>query len=955
MFKGISLFSIDDVRTGDLNSHTMPQLYRFFTLVCSFLLIGMHQLSATHNRAGEISIEQVGDCVNSLTVQATIITYTKASSVQADRDSLEICWGDGRCETVYRLNGPIVGGFHQGDRLENDTKKNIYRAIHTYPARGTYAISMTDPNRNGGILNVNFPNSESVRFHIQTVYTFPNPQFQGCNNTPVLLQPPIDIGCVGQVFIHNPNAYDTDGDSLSYEFIVPFQDVDLVVPNYQFPNNISPGPENRLTIDEVTGDIVWDAPQRPGEYNLAMHIIEWRDGVPLDTLIRDMQILIEECDNQPPEIQTPFDEICVVAGDTLAFDVIATAPADEVNQEVRLTALGGPFEVSRSPATFLPLNANDFRPDPVDRRFVWVPDCEQISDQFYSVVFKATDNFLGDTSGLATLKTVRIKVVGPPPENVTAAAGEQQIKVTWDKPYFCENDTVNYFQYFTVWRREGSNNFPIDTCVAGLQGQGYENLTPFGTLDMEDGRFVFTDLDIEPGKTYCYRILANFARTTPGGQFLYNLVESLPSEEVCVQLNRDLPLILQASVISTSPNDGGIQVCWARPDAESLDTMSNPGPYRYQLLRAPGITIDPNDFQPIGVSFTTENFLDPVDTCFIDTTLNTRDQPYSYRVNFYTGFSDNQPIGATNPASSIYLNAAGTDQAINLTWDEQVPWDNYQFLVFRQNAQGTFDSIATVDGLTYTDRGLVNGQTYCYQVLALGTYGVEGVPDTLFNFSQETCAEPRDDVPPCAPSLTVDDICDDPVDCSDASQQTNTLNWNNVNLDCADTQDAVAYRIYFTPNESTESLTRIGEVNGAGNTSFLHNPELGIAGCYAVSAVDSVGNEGPISNLVCVDNCPLYELPNTFTPNGDGQNDLFVPFPYCFIELVEFQVYNRWGQLVYESTDPDLNWNGTNLNGDPLASGTYHYVCRVFEQRVDGIRERTEPLRGFIELIRGTE
>ena len=74
---------------------------RIFYISIFFLIISFQNLYATHNRAGEISIQQTGP----LTVRATIVTYTKASSVQADRDTLEICWGDGFCEKVNRSNG----------------------------------------------------------------------------------------------------------------------------------------------------------------------------------------------------------------------------------------------------------------------------------------------------------------------------------------------------------------------------------------------------------------------------------------------------------------------------------------------------------------------------------------------------------------------------------------------------------------------------------------------------------------------------------------------------------------------------------------------------------------------------------------------------------------------------------------------------------------------------------
>ena len=63
-----------------------------------------------------------------------------------------------------------------------------------------------------------------------------NPVFAGPNNSPILLQPPIDFACVGQPFLHNPNANDLDGDSLSYEFTTPLQDVNTPVPNFSSPS-----------------------------------------------------------------------------------------------------------------------------------------------------------------------------------------------------------------------------------------------------------------------------------------------------------------------------------------------------------------------------------------------------------------------------------------------------------------------------------------------------------------------------------------------------------------------------------------------------------------------------------------------------------------------------------------------------------------------------------------------
>lgn len=909
-------------------------------LLSLLLSLGLMKVQATHNRAGEIRVEQIGDCT-SLTIRATITTYTDIRSVNADRDTLELCWGDGTCTRVRRSNG----AFGNGEPIGNFIKRNLYIAEHTYPGRATYNITMTDPNRVSDILNVNFPNSVNVPFHIATTYTFLNPQFQGCNSTPILLQPPIDIGCVGQPFQHNPNAFDPDGDSLSYAFTTPLQDVNTPVPRYLFPNQILPGASNLLSINEVTGDVLWDAPQRPGEYNLAIIIVEWRNGVAIDTTIRDMQISIENCMNLPPEVEVPFEEICVVAGEIIEFDVVATAPLEESQQQVQLQAFGGPLILDVSPATFQD-NTDAFRNQPSTKRFRWETACEHISDQPYSIVFKAVDDFLSNGSGLATLKTVRIKVVGPPPEDVQAESSAGRVNISWEKPYACEVTENEYFRGFSIWRRQGSNPFEVDTCEAGLDGRGYTRLA-FNQLTMNAAgdRYEFIDENVERGRTYCYRILAEFARLSPSGNFPFNRVESLPSEEICIQLSRDVPLITNVDVLSTA--DGQVEVRWSKPDAVDLDTIQNPPPYRYEVLRATGI--GGTDFQTV-TNFEAESFSAANDTIFIDNGLNLTQVAYTYKIVFYVN-DEAVALGETQPASSIFLTISPTDQANILTWEEAVPWINTQYVVYEIN-NNTRSVLDTVFTPTYRHEGLENGLEYCYQIESIGSYGIEQIIDPIINFSQEACGVPIDNVPPCPPDLRVINICEDESAPIPLTETENFLVWTNPNTTCEDTDDVNSYNIYYAPTNS-DPLQLIGFTSAAMDTFFIDTPGESIAGCYLVTALDGSGNESAPSDTICVDNCPIYDLPNTFTPNDDGANDLFVPYPFRFIERVDFKVVNRWGQVVFETADPNLNWNGNNLNNEALAEGVYFYTCRVFERRVAGIIPQEEPLTGVIHLIRG--
>jgi gliding motility-associated-like protein len=335
----------------------------------------------------------------------------------------------------------------------------------------------------------------------------------------------------------------------------------------------------------------------------------------------------------------------------------------------------------------------------------------------------------------------------------------------------------------------------------------------------------------------------------------------------------------------------------------------------------------------------------------VDNNLNTLQNPYSYKVGFYTQGGDTL-LGYSEVASSVYLKIASSDRTNKLSWDKEVPWTNSHYVVYRRNpATNLYDSIGISLVTSFQDSNLVNGIEYCYYVKSSGTYGIASIESPLYNLSERLCGTPIDTVPPCAPVLNVKNDCDTT---GIATNIINRLRWANPIYTCRGSQDLATFKVYYVEKEGG-TFKLLTTITNRKDTLFEHrNADGTITGCYAVTAVDSTGNESLKSNLVCVDNCPYYKLPNTFTPNGDGQNDVFKPVKnaFRFVEKVDFQVFNRWGQQVFQTTDPHLGWNGKNANGEELASGTYFYTCVVYEQRLQGVVQSQEVLKGFIELIR---
>lgn len=849
-----------------------------------FIFGSLINIFATHNRAGEITFRHI----SGLTYEVTILTYTFTPS-PADRPFLEIKWGDGTKDTLNRS---------QKINYPGDISRNIYQGTHSYLAAGTFTISLEDPNRNGGVVNI--PNSINTVFYIETKLVI-NP-FLGPNNSPVLQYPPLDYACAYKLFIHNPGAYDSDGDSLSYKLIPCKEGKGANIKGYTYPVAT-----NVFKIDPITGDLTWDTPNQLGEFNIAILIEEWRKGIFIGSIIRDMQVLVLACNNDPPFI-TSITDTCVEAGTYLQFKVTATDPN---NDHVTLTATGGPLVMTANPASFnQPLTGLGT----ISSDFKWNTKCEHIKQQPHTMLFRAVDN--ASPVKLVSLKTVRITVVGPAPENLTAAPVGNTIHLKWDKSN-CEN-AIGY----KIYRRDGYYGFFHGHCETGIPSYtAYKQIASIPNIN--DTIFVDNNNNkgLIHGIDYCYMVYAYYS----------DGAKSYASLEACASLIKDIPVITHVSIRNTHLLNGSVYVSWSKPT--QLDTIQAKGPYKYLINRSVGLN---------STNFTLIDSLSFLnDTIYIDSLLNTKENLYNYRIDLYNNTVGNRfLVGSTQIAPSIFISLIPGDNKLSINWNSNVPWKNDTFVVYRQNASMLFDSIGFSVQSPYIDTGLVNGQTYCYKVKSIGRYSAPGFINPIINYSQIACGIPIDNEAPCAPLLKIN------YDCIAVE---NHLIWTNPNSSCAN--DVIGYEIYYSPLKYGD-FTLIQTINNPVTISYTHSGLTSIAGCYFVVAVDSFQNKSPFSNYICIDidSCDLYRLPNVFTPNGDNKNDLFKPFPYNFVDHIDIQIYNRWGQIVFTTENPDVNWDGKHKNsGEQCLDGVYFYVCDVYEIRLEGLKKRT--IQGVVHIF----
>jgi gliding motility-associated-like protein len=148
----------------------------------------------------------------------------------------------------------------------------------------------------------------------------------------------------------------------------------------------------------------------------------------------------------------------------------------------------------------------------------------------------------------------------------------------------------------------------------------------------------------------------------------------------------------------------------------------------------------------------------------------------------------------------------------------------------------------------------------------------------------------------------------------------------------------------FAIGASNFTWTPVGSLSDPNSPAPIASPKETTN--YIVTGLDSNGCASRDTVKVIVTYRDNLLIPSAFTPNGDGRNDVFKIINASFQRLMEFRVFNRWGQEVFSTTDITSGWDG-KWKGVDQDMGNYQYLIRVAYP--DG---NVETYKGDINLIR---
>ncbi len=320
---------------------------------------------------------------------------------------------------------------------------------------------------------------------------------------------------------------------------------------------------------------------------------------------------------------------------------------------------------------------------------------------------------------------------------------------------------------------------------------------------------------------------------------------------------------------------------------------------------------------PLGPPITVDNITDFTDTsvdcnvvyCYRTTTVYTNGNRSISAENCVTG------INSLPPPAIASLTASVDGNSITLDWAPPGTIDFYQ--VFRSENSGAFQLIETRNSLPFVDYNLrpqVN--RYCYYIIYQNTCGNQSPVS----------------VTSCAILLTG----------SNVENKNFVLNWTPFTGWEHGISD---YQLEIMD----ENGILIGPPISLGSTATSYQDPITQTRQISQYRIVAISNDSiPLrsySNIV-IEDIPLQVfVPNSFTPNNDALNDIFTA-KGLFINEYSMEIYSRWGELLYHTTDLEQGWDGV-YKGSLVPEDTYVYIIQATDPR-----GRSLTKNGTVHLLR---
>jgi gliding motility-associated-like protein len=787
--------------------------------------------------------------------------------------------------------------------------------VNLPPSPGGYRIVHQRCCRNGTIINLTNPGSQGSTYEVFV----PDPGLATCNNSAQFKNLPPKLLCLGKAIYFDHSASDVDGDSIAYELCTPFRGASSNCPqpgaavgNCPLPNGGTPTPPFQpvlysggysgnypinanpvLAIDPQTG-LLTGTPLQQGQWVIGIRAREFRNGVQINEIKRDFQFNVINCPNLVDANFPPQTQFC--QGLTATF------------QNLSFNASTYNWEIFQLPANTLVTTSTQANPT------ISFPSsglyrikltasginnsCSDFEERQYKIDSVLVPEFVRPAVQCLTGNNYQFQASG----SITSNA-----LFIWDfganaSPPVSTNKNPNGITFGTVGPQIVSLSVNANGC----------------SKNFKDTVFVVPDAkaNFTSDQQFCKGFIVNFInQSSNADEFFWNFGDN--------ESNQDTSQLFEP--IYTYADTGRYNVMLVAQGPTCSDTLIKQF-YVFPLLEGKVLSADTT-------------------YCFHNHNITLQAGGFYYEnANFEWVYQNTRgtEIVNQNRIDSLQFNTVGNYNVLLIIRENGCVDTSAILIKLYPKAEAAFEadllkgcmphqvnfsnlssSVSPFQSQWIYGNGKSSSEyspTYVYPnpgkfSVRLSIQPEWGCKDTVQVFKEnyiEVYPLPK---PGFKPEPFEASIYDPKID----------IGYNGIG--------AIQSKYIFSDGDTVNAFEMLKTFKDTGDF-WIKQILTNEFGC-----IDSV------TGYVRINPEYRFFIPNTFTPNNDGLNDVFRPLLDGVVSF-EMQIFNRWGQLVFQSNNTEYGWDGT-FNNDKAQLGVYAY--RIV---VRNVFRKTFTFTGHLNLLR---